>query len=270
MSAIAVNGAAGKMGIAIMNVLVSRGHSIAAAFEHKNSPQIGKRIDAYLQGLAEHQQGEGTVFEVLSRDRLAASDGVIDFSAPEATLSLIDEAVQTGKPVVIGTTGLGEAQINAIKKASEIIPVIVSPNMAVGVNLLFKLTEIAAKTLKDRYDIEIFEAHHRHKKDAPSGTAKKLLEIVKSSASELIDFRSVDGRSGIIGERSKDEIGMMVLRGGDIVGEHTVFFIGEGERLELTHRATSRNNFAMGAVLALEFLLHQPPGMYSMFDVLGF
>lgn len=269
MSAIAVQGAAGRVGTAIMNVLVSRGHSIAAAFEHKNSPQIGKRIDAFLQG-AGRQQEINTVFEVLSPERLAACDGVIDFSAPEATLSLIDVAVNAKKPVVIGTTGLGEAQISVIKKASEKIPVIVSPNMAVGVNLLFKLTEIAAKTLKERYDIEIFEAHHRHKKDAPSGTAKRLLEIVKSSASELQDFRSVEGRSGIIGERSKDEIGMMVLRGGDIVGEHTVFFVGEGERLELTHRATSRNNFATGAVLAIEFLLHQPPGMYSMFDVLGF
>ncbi len=270
MSAIAVQGAAGRVGTAIMNMLVSRGHAIAAAFEHKSSPHIGKRIHSFLHVSDAQREGLSTVFEVLSHDRLAASDGVIDFSAPEATLSLIDAAVKVKKPVVIGTTGLSEGQKTAIKKASETIPVIFSPNMAVGVNLLFKLTEIAAKTLKDRYDIEIFEAHHKHKKDAPSGTAKRLLEIVKSSSSELKDFHSVDGRSGIIGERSNDEIGMMVLRGGDIVGEHTVFFIGEGERIELTHRATSRNNFAMGAVLSMEFLLRQPPGMYSMFDVLGF
>jgi 4-hydroxy-tetrahydrodipicolinate reductase len=142
--------------------------------------------------------------------------------------------------------------------------------MSVGMNVLFKLTELAAKTLKDRFDIEILEAHHRHKKDAPSGTAKRLLEIIQSSAGELKGFRAIDGRSGIIGERSKNEIGMMVLRGGDIIGEHTVYFIGEGERLELTHKANSRNNFAFGAVIGIEFLIGRPPGMYTMFDVLGF
>ncbi|RJP17600.1 MAG: 4-hydroxy-tetrahydrodipicolinate reductase, partial [Deltaproteobacteria bacterium] len=135
---------------------------------------------------------------------------------------------------------------------------------------LFKLTELAAKTLGDRYDIEIMESHHRHKKDAPSGTAKKLLDIIRASNPELSGHEEISGRSGMIGERKNGEIGMMALRGGDIVGEHTVFFIGSGERLELTHRAMNRDNFAMGAVLAIEFLLGQPPGQYSMFDVLGF
>ena len=141
--------------------------------------------------------------------------------------------------------------------------------MSLGVNLLFRLTEIAAKALQNEFDIEVFEAHHRLKKDAPSGTAKRLVDIIKSSVDELRSADEVHGRNGITGERKNDEIGVMAMRGGDIVGEHTVYFAGIGERIELTHRATRRDIFAAGAVRAIEFLIGKKPGVYTMFDVLG-
>ncbi|MCX7678847.1 MAG: 4-hydroxy-tetrahydrodipicolinate reductase [Spirochaetes bacterium] len=269
MSLIAVNGAAGRMGLHVMTVILERGHTIAAAFEREKSPHVGKKITTAIQGSFTAKDLDVN-FEVVSQERLTRCDGVIDFSTPEATINLLQHVVDLNKPIVIGTTGFTEEQTVKIKKAAERIPIVFSPNMSVGVNVLFKLTELAAKTLRDSYDIEIFEAHHRLKKDAPSGTAKKLFEIIKTAVAQLENYRCVEGRSGIVGERSKDEIGMMVLRGGDIVGEHTVFFIGEGERLELTHRAMSRKNFAIGAVLALEYILHKSNGLYSMFDVLGF
>jgi 4-hydroxy-tetrahydrodipicolinate reductase len=142
--------------------------------------------------------------------------------------------------------------------------------MSLGVNLLFKLTEVAAGALSPDYDVEIFEAHHRLKKDAPSGTAKRLLEIVRSGMKGLGGAREVDGRSGMTGERTRNEIGVLAMRGGDIVGEHTVFFTGIGERIELTHRATDREILSKGAVAAMEFLAGKPAGLYSMYDVLGF
>ncbi len=264
MSRIALNGAAGRVSRSILALLLERGHTLAAAFEHPESPALGSKAGKLLQF-----DNVETVIEPINAASLANADGIIDFTSPSATLALLNEAVASGKPMVIGTTGLTPTQAEQISKAAQRIPVVFSPNMSVGVNLLFKLTELAAKTLGDRYDIEIIESHHRHKKDAPSGTAMKLLNVIKTSTPELANLNEVTGRCGLIGERKNGEIGMMAMRGGDIVGEHTVFFIGSGERLELTHRATNRENFAMGAVLALEFLLGRPPGLYSMFDVLG-
>ncbi len=170
------------------------------------------------------------------------------------------------KPIVIGTTGFTEEQLNIIKDCSKDIPIVFSPNMSLGVNVLFKLLEIAIKALKDKgYDVEISEIHHRFKKDAPSGTALRLLDIVKK---ELPDTKDVFGREGI-SPREDNEVGVFALRGGDVVGEHTVYMFGMGERLELTHRATDRKIFAKGSVEAARWVYKKPSGFYSMFDVLG-
>jgi 4-hydroxy-tetrahydrodipicolinate reductase len=174
------------------------------------------------------------------------------------------------KPLVIGTTGFSNEQIDEIKKYSHVSPLLHSPNMSLGVNLLFTLTEIASRALNTQYDVEIFEAHHRLKKDAPSGTAKKLLEIIKENMSGLSDAAVLNGRDGIIGERTANEIGMHAMRGGSIIGEHTVYFTGLDDRIELTHRAVNRDVFAGGAVAAVEFLHGKDAGFYTMYDVLGF
>ncbi|MBP7582471.1 MAG: 4-hydroxy-tetrahydrodipicolinate reductase [Spirochaetes bacterium] len=260
-----INGAAGRMGTAILRILLERGHSLHAAFEHESSPAIGTAAGKLVQ-----RDDITTRIQTMSPDALAGADIIIDFSSPGATLPLLAAAVAARKPIVIGTTGISDSQKKEIESAAGIIPLIFSPNMSVGVNLLFKLTEMAARILKNSYDIEVFEAHHKLKKDAPSGTAKKLIEIIKSSSPETAALKEVYDRSGIIGERAPGELGVMALRGGDIVGDHTVFFIGQGERIELTHRLNSRDTLALGSVLAAEFLNGRSPGLYTMFDVLGF
>ena len=211
----------------------------------------------------------GVKIGLINREDVIKADGFIDFSAPAATLTLLELIRSERKPFVIGTTGFTHEQKKQIEDASKEVPLLFSPNMSVGVNLLFKMTEMVSSALKGDWDIEIFEAHHRFKKDAPSGTAKRLLEIAKNSVSDFNNDSTVYDRSSRIGERRDDEIGVMVMRGGDVVGEHTVFFAGMGERIELTHRAFNRNTFSRGAVLGVEFLMGKDPGLYSMFDVLG-
>ena len=199
---------------------------------------------------------------------LNASDVVIDFSLPEACEMLLEEAIKTPKPLVIGTTGLNEHQLNLIKEASELMPVLYATNMSLGVALLNKLVYEASKAL-DGFDIEIVEMHHRHKKDAPSGTALTLANsAAKGRGLELDDVR-VSGRDGNIGERTKDEIAVMALRGGDIVGRHTVGFYNDGEFIELNHTATSRNTFSKGAIRAAKWLVKQDKGLYGISDCLG-
>ena len=265
MSRIVLNGAAGRMGTSILRILAGRGHIIHAAFEHESSPAIGAKAGTFIQ-----RDDIETAIRAMSPAALDGADVIIDFTSPAATLALLKNAVTSKMPMVIGTTGFTDEQKKEIEAAGTIIPLLFSPNMSVGVNLLFKLTELASRILKEGYDIEVLESHHRLKKDAPSGTAKKLVEIIKSSAPGLGGLHEVHGRDGITGERTGNEIGVMALRGGDIVGEHTVFFIGQGERVELTHRATSRDILAKGAVLGMEFLVGKSPGLYTMFDVLGF
>jgi 4-hydroxy-tetrahydrodipicolinate reductase len=261
MSNIALCGAAGRMGQSILRILFERGHSVGAAFEAKGSKVIGLSAGVFIQ------RGDMEMkISPISDSGVSGVDGIIDFSAPEATMELLPYAVKHRKPLVIGTTGFNEADTKKIEDASADIPVILSPNMSVGVNLLFKLTEMASKTLKKGYDIEVFEAHHRLKKDSPSGTARRLIEIIKKSIPRMNRAPEKIDRTG---QRTDDEIGVMVMRGGDIVGEHTVYFAGLGERIELTHRLTSRDTLAHGAVLAVEFLTEKQPGLYSMFDVLG-
>lgn len=265
MSRIGICGISGRMGRVILRILLERGHTITAAFEAEASPFVGKDISILFHG----KEDAGVAIAVMNENDLKNVDAVIDFSVPGATLSLIDLAKKGKIPVVIGTTGFSQDERKRIEEASKDLPVLLSPNMSVGVNLLFKLTEIASKALQEDYDVEVFEAHHRFKKDAPSGTAKKLLEIIKIAVPGLSDAHEISGREGIIGERGDREIGVMAMRGGDIVGEHTVYFIGMEERIELTHRAASRDTFARGAVRGMEFVIDKKPGLYTMFDVLG-
>lgn len=264
MLKIGICGISGRMGLSILHVLLERGHSLAAAFDAPNAPCAGKPVSTLMQG-----PGLDLPVVVINEKDLRNVDGLLDFSTPAATMSLVPLARGAGKPLVIGTTGFTPEQRAEIEKAAADIPLMLSPNMSLGVNLLFKLTEIAARTLAEGFDVEVFEAHHRLKKDAPSGTAKRLLEIIRNASAELAEAPEVYDRSRVTAQRTDREIGVMAMRGGDIVGEHTVYFNGIGERIELTHRATNREILARGAVQAIEFMASKKAGSYSMFDVLG-
>ena len=198
---------------------------------------------------------------------LNACDIVVDFSLPQACQVLLEEAIKTPKPLVIGTTGLDSHQMNLLKDASEMMPILYATNMSLGVALLSKLVHIASATLEG-FDIEIVEQHHRHKKDAPSGTALTLAYSAADARGLDLDKVRVSGRNGNIGERTKDEIAVMALRGGDIVGRHTVGFYNDGEFIELGHTATSRNTFSKGALRAAKWLVNKPEGLYSIADCL--
>lgn len=198
---------------------------------------------------------------------LKSSDVIIDFSLPEATQLLLEQAIKHPTPLVIGTTGMDNHQMNLLKTASESMPILYATNMSLGVALLNKLVNIASKTLEG-FDIEIVEQHHRHKKDAPSGTALTLAHSAAAGRELDLDAVRVSGRNGNIGERSKDEIAVMALRGGDIVGRHTVGFYNDGEFVELHHTATSRNTFSKGAIRAAKWLAEKPNGLYSIQDCL--
>ena len=198
---------------------------------------------------------------------LNGSDVIIDFSLPDACESLLEAAIKTPKPLVIGTTGLNTHQLNLLKDASEIMPILYATNMSLGVALLNKLVYQASAALEG-FDIEIVEMHHKHKKDAPSGTALTLSQSAAAGRNLDIDKVRVSGRDGNIGERTKDEIAVMALRGGDIVGRHTVGFYNDGEFLELNHTATSRNTFSKGAIRASQWLVSKELGLYSISDCL--
>ena len=202
-------------------------------------------------------------------DALAGADLLVDFTFPEVTLENIKVCAALGKGIVIGSTGFTPAQREVIKTYATIIRVVLAPNMSVGVNLCFKLLKDVAATLGDDFDVEIVELHHKKKKDSPSGTAVRMGEVVAEALGR--DYNAVANfhREGMCGERTKEEIGMQTVRGGDIVGEHTVYFIGMGERIEITHRAMSRDMFARGAVRAAGWLGNKQAGFYDMQDVLG-
>jgi 4-hydroxy-tetrahydrodipicolinate reductase len=261
---IGLMGIGGRMGAALLETLLDRNHVLSCAIEAPGSPLLGS--DA---GVVSGSPSPGVPVSPLSEKLLAGTEVVIDFSSPSGTMSLLPVAVALSIPLVIGTTGFDKNQVAEIEDAAQSIPVLFSPNMSVGVNLLFKLTELVSGILDEGYDVELFEAHHRFKKDAPSGTARKLIDIIKQTNPSLSSASEKHGREGLTGERSNNEIGVMTMRGGDIVGEHTVYYAGMGERIELTHKATSRNTFASGAVRGAEFVSRQKPGLYSMFDVLG-
>ena len=200
---------------------------------------------------------------------LANCDVVIDFSHANVTEQNCTACLAAGKPIVIGTTGHSSAQTEAIEGAAKTIPIVLAANFSVGVNTLFWLTRKAAELLGDGFDIEIVETHHRLKKDAPSGTAKRLAQILAATRALDAERNIAHGRQGLIGARPAKEIGMHAIRAGDVVGEHTVLFASTGERLELTHKASSRETFAVGALRAARWIREKPPGLYSMEDVLG-
>lgn len=258
---VSVIGAAGKMGKNIINAIhQSDGVQIVGAVERRGNSAVGKD-SGEIAGAGKNNVIITDNLENIIKD----SDVTIDFTSPESTVENIRLNEKYLKPAVIGTTGFSTEQRDIINDVSKKIPILLSPNMSIGVNLLFKLVQITAQALGKNYDVEIVEMHHRFKKDAPSGTAKKLGEIICNT----LDIKNrLYGREGFIGERTDNEIGIFAVRAGDIVGEHTVIFSGIGERIELTHRAHSRMTFAQGAVKAAIFIIKQKPGLYSMLDVL--
>lgn len=263
---IAVSGAAGRMGRMLVSAIAeAEDLTLAAAVDHPQSPHIG--VDAgELAGVGNAGVAIGGAFDDIDP---GAFDVLLDFSAPGATLAALRICAAQGKPAVVGTTGFDDAGLAAIRQTAQSVAVLLSPNMSVGVNVVFKLVEAAARALGDDVDVEVFEAHHRHKVDAPSGTAVRLGEVLAAALGRDLASDAVYGREGITGERPSRTIGFHSLRGGDIVGEHTVTFAGTGERIEITHRAASRSNFAAGALRAVRFIVGQPPGLYGMDGVLG-
>jgi len=260
-----VAGAAGRMGGRIIALArESADLRVVAALERPGHPALSRD--------AGELAGVGTIgvpvtadpAAVLTRDRV-----LVEFTMPEATLEHLRVAAAQGARAVIGTTGLGPGQVEELKRLAGRTAVMFSPNMSVGVNLAFRVLALMARALGDEYDVEITEIHHRMKKDAPSGTAAKMAEVIAEALGRDLGQVGVYGRHGIVGERGPKEIGVHALRGGDIAGEHTVVFSTLGERLELTHRAHSRDTFAQGALRAIRFVAGAGPGLYSMHDVLG-
>ncbi|HEX7052410.1 MAG TPA: 4-hydroxy-tetrahydrodipicolinate reductase [Burkholderiales bacterium] len=255
---VAIAGAAGRMGQALIEAL--RGEPelrLAAALEAAGHPALGREAGAGVRIAADIAAA------------LQACDVLVDFTRPEATLAHLRACRAGGKPMVIGTTGFSPGQAKEIEQAAQAMPIVMAANFAVGVNALFKLAETAARILGEGYDVEIVEAHHRHKVDAPSGTALRLGQAVASALGRKLDEVARHGRHGEPGARPAREIGFHAVRGGDIVGEHTVLFAGVGERLELTVRSQSRATYASGALRAARWLCGRGPGLYDMQDVLG-
>ena len=244
------------MGQALIDaVLADQGLDLVAAFDAAGSPALGRaagkvKVQADLGGLS-------------------AADVLVDFTRPAGTLLHLEACLKFGKAMVIGTTGFSEAQQQRIAAGAKRIPIVMSPNFAIGVNVVFRLAQTAAQALGDDYDVEIVEAHHRHKVDAPSGTALKLGELVALALGRKLGEVATHGRAGDTGERPAKAIGFHAIRGGDIVGEHTVIFAGAGERVEVAVRSQSRLTYAAGALRAARWLEGRGPGLQDMFDVLG-
>lgn len=264
MTRIAITGAAGRMGKTLLEAVnQTEGTEVAVALERPGSSVVG--VDAgELAGIG--MLGVTVVDDIAASD---AFDVLIDFTRPEVTLANLAQCRQRGSAMVIGTTGFTDAQKAELAAAAKDIPIVFAPNMSVGVNLCLKLLEMAAKVLGDTVDIEVIEAHHRHKVDAPSGTALRMGEVVADALGRDLKDCAVYGREGVTGERDRKTIGFETIRAGDIVGDHTVLFAGDGERVEITHKASSRMTFAGGAVRAAQWLEGRTAGLYDMQDVLG-
>ena len=259
---VAIAGCSGRMGRALLEgVLQSDDLALHAALEHAASEHLGK--DASEFGGA---RGVKVAADVAAA--LQGADVLIDFTRPEGTLHHLEICQRLGVNMVIGTTGFSAQQKAQLGAAAQDIGIVFAPNMSVGVNLVFKLLETASKVLSHGYDIEIIEAHHRHKIDAPSGTALGMGEVIAKTLGRDLTQCAVYGREGVTGERDPSTIGFATVRGGDIVGDHTVLFAGTGERIEITHKASSRATFALGALRAARFLQSSVAGMYDMQDVL--
>ena len=263
---IAVAGAAGRMGGRIIQMIQkSEGFTLSGAFERPDHPLIGKDAGS-ITGIGE----SGIQLKKDIGEAVEGADVLIDFTTPECTLHDMRYIAKTGQAMVIGTTGIAGRNREELQSLAQSIRCVISPNMSIGVNVLFKVVGDLARILREGYDMEILEAHHRLKKDAPSGTALHLAAILATTTGRNLDVDAVYERKGFIGERRDAEIGIQAIRAGDIVGEHTVIFAGVGERIEVTHRAHSRDNFAKGALLAAAWVITQPNGLYDMQDVLGF
>jgi len=266
MTKVAITGAAGRMGRALVEAChEAEGLEVTAALEQPGHELVGSDAGV-VAGIGELGVAIGDDLAAV-RD---AFDVLIDFTRPEATLANLAVCRDAGRAMVIGTTGFDAAGKQAIAEAAQGIGIVFAPNMSVGVNLCLKLLDMAARVLGDEVDIEIIEAHHRHKVDAPSGTALRMGEVVAEALGRNLSECAVYGREGFTGERDRKTIGFETIRAGDIVGEHTVMFAGLGERVEITHKASSRMTFARGAARAAAWLGDHPAGLYDMHDVLGF
>ena len=261
---IVIAGAGGRMGRTLVEAVVASGDLVlSGALDVAENPNVG-RDAGELAGTAIGVKVSSDAGPVI-----AAADCLIDFTRPEGTLMHLEACAAAGVRAVVGTTGFDTAQRARIELLATRIPIVFAPNMAVGVNAVFKLAEVAAKILGDDFDVEIIEAHHRQKVDAPSGTALRLGEVVAGALGRNLEDCAVYGREGITGERAAKTIGIHAVRGGDIVGEHTVIFAGTGERVEVTVRSGSRMTYALGALRACRYLKDRKPGLYDMYDVLG-
>ena len=260
-----VTGAAGRMGGRIASLIAeTAGIELAGAVEQKGHPAIGRDVGDGL--------GRGPIGIAIGDDLgecIEQGDVVIDFTSHTSSFEHLKTASKKGRAIVIGSTGFTVEEMQQVRAMAQAVRCVLAPNMSVGMNVLFKVLADVARILGDDYDVELVEAHHHRKKDAPSGTAMRLAEIISTSLGRDLDRVGVYSRRGMIGERSKEEIGIQTLRAGDIVGDHTIMFAGEGERLEFIHRAHNRDNFARGAIRAALWLVNQPNGLYDMQDVLG-
>jgi 4-hydroxy-tetrahydrodipicolinate reductase len=261
---IAVAGASGRMGHMLIEAILSAPDTtLAGALDMPGSPAIGTDAAAFLGKPA------GVLVQSDFDKALADADFLIDFTRPEGTLRHLEYCAAKGIKMVIGTTGFDDAGKAAIAAAGQKTGIMFAPNMSVGVNVTMKLLELAAKSFAEGYDIEIIEAHHRHKVDAPSGTALKMGEAIANAIGRDLKECAVYAREGVTGERDPSTIGFSAIRGGDIVGDHTVLFAGIGERIEITHKSSSRVTYAHGSLRAVRFLADKKTGLYDMYDVLG-
>lgn len=261
---IAVAGASGRMGQMLVEAVRSSGDcELSGALDVAGNPGLGADPAAFLG------QASGVKITADLAAGLAGAQVLIDFTRPDGTMAHLAKCRELGVKLVIGTTGFSDAQKAGIAAASKDIAIMMAPNMSVGVNVTLKLLEMAAKALATGYDIEIIEAHHRHKVDAPSGTALKMGEVIAGALGRDLKECAVYAREGVTGERDPSSIGFATIRGGDIVGDHTVLFAGTGERIEITHKSSSRVTYAQGSLRAARFLAGQKTGLFDMFDVLN-
>ena len=262
---VAIAGCTGRMGhMLIEAVLAADDCVLAGALDRDGSPALGQDATAFLG------KASGVAITSDLHAGLKGADCLIDFTRPEGTMAHLAVCRELGVKLVIGTTGFSGEQKAAIGAAAQDIAVVMAPNMSVGVNVVLRLLDTAARALKEGYDIEIVEAHHRHKVDAPSGTALKMGEVVAAAIGRDLKDCAVYGREGVTGERDPSTIGFATVRGGDVVGDHTVMFMGTGERIEITHKSSSRATYAQGSLRAVRFLAGRSSGLYGMDDVLGF
>ncbi|MEY2622639.1 MAG: 4-hydroxy-tetrahydrodipicolinate reductase [Pseudomonadota bacterium] len=261
---IAIAGASGRMGRMLIEAVLSDAQArLSGALDVAGAPGLGQDAAAFLG------RDSGVAIASDLTQGLQGAQCLIDFTRPEGTLAHLAHARQNGINMVIGTTGFSDAQKAEIARAAQDCAIVMAPNMSVGVNVTLKLLEMAAKALATGYDIEVIEAHHRHKVDAPSGTALKMGEVIAQALGRDLNECAVYERYGHTGERDPSTIGFSTIRGGDIVGDHTVLFAGTGERIEITHKSSSRATYAQGSLRAAHFLANRRQGLFDMFDVLG-